>query len=429
MIIQLNGGRAVEGEFLTADQIRKPRLAVFDVEGVLIPKNRLFFEMGKHLGTIPFLKILIFGFLYQFGFLPLKQALRHIFWIMRGVETDMLLQSLERIPLMPNSKYVFSELKADGCKIALISSGLPTLLVKKIADEVGADYALGIELGVKDNVLTGEIWGAVTEKNGKRLVFEEIIQAEKCSVKDCVVIADDRNNASIFLKNAHKIAFNPDFILRIKADTVVTGKFTKLLPAIRGDKHNRSLPTKKTITREVIHASGILVPILSLLFGKAWVALGISSVAATYIISEYMRVRGKTMPIISSITRRAASQYELYEIALAPLYFAFGILLTLLIFPAPASSAAIAMFSLGDSSASIIGATISKRPLPFNRAKTLEGSVGGFLFAFLAGLIFVSPWIALVGAAIAMIIEYMPLPVNDNLMVPLVTGLALTLII
>ena len=95
MIIQLNGGRAVEGEFLTADQIRKPRLAVFDVEGVLIPKNRLFFEMGKHLGTIPFLKILIFGFLYQFGFLPLKQALRHIFWIMRGVEQTCSCRALK----------------------------------------------------------------------------------------------------------------------------------------------------------------------------------------------------------------------------------------------------------------------------------------------------------------------------------------------
>jgi len=37
--------------------------------------------------------------------------------------------------------------------------------------------------------------------------------------------------------------------------------------------------------------------------------------------------------------------------------------------------------------------------------------------------------LALVGAAIAMTIEVLPLPVNDNVLIPLVTGAALTLLI
>jgi dolichol kinase/phosphoserine phosphatase len=385
--------------------------------------------MGKQLGTVAFFKILFFGFLYESGVLPLKQALRHIFWIMRGSKVELLFQSLERIPLLPNVKLVFDELKMSGYRIVLISSGIPTILVERIASMVGADYAIGIQLGIKDKILTGEIWGDTTERYGKRVVLKEILQTEQCLTKDCVIIADDRNNASIFLKDAYKIAFNPDFILRIKADVVVTGKFVKILSAIKGEKHARSFPSKKDLTREAIHASGIFVPILAMLFGQYWVALGISSIIVAYSASELMRIHGRNMPIISAITRRAASQYELYEVALAPLYFAFGILLTLLIFPAPASSAAIAMFAFGDSSASIIGATISKKHLPFNRAKTLEGSLGGFIFAFLAGLLFVSPWIALIGAIIAMTIEYLPLPFNDNLIIPIGTGLALTLII
>jgi dolichol kinase len=38
----------------------------------------------------------------------------------------------------------------------------------------------------------------------------------------------------------------------------------------------------------------------------------------------------------------------------------------------------------------------------------------------------VSPWLALAGAAIAMTIEVLPLPVNDNVLVPVITGAALT---
>jgi dolichol kinase len=106
-----------------------------------------------------------------------------------------------------------------------------------------------------------------------------------------------------------------------------------------------------------------------------------------------------------------------------------GILLALLLFPPIVSGAAIAIFALGDSTASIFGGLISKRPLPFNKGKTLVGSIVGFFFAFLAGLFFTSPLKALVGAAVAMGIECLPLPVNDNIMVPLCTGLTLALMV
>jgi len=150
---------------------------------------------------------------------------------------------------------------------------------------------------------------------------------------------------------------------------------------------------------------------------------------ALYFISELSRMSRKNLPIISAITRHAVSQAERYEFAAAPLYFAIGILITLLLFPAPVSSAAIAIFALGDSTASLFGGLISKKPLPFNKGKTLEGSIAGFFFAFLAGSFFISPALALIGAAIAMIIECLPLPVNDNILMPLCTGLVLMLVI
>jgi dolichol kinase len=156
------------------------------------------------------------------------------------------------------------------------------------------------------------------------------------------------------------------------------------------------------------------------------VAVSIILVLGLYATSEYLRTEGKRMPIINLITRKAASQNELYLVVLAPVYYAIGILFTLVLFPAPASSAAIAIFALGDSTASIFGRYFSITPLVFNKDKSLEGSVVGFFFAFLAGSVFVSPLTALAGAAIAMFIEYLPLPINDNLLIPLITGLALT---
>jgi dolichol kinase len=93
------------------------------------------------------------------------------------------------------------------------------------------------------------------------------------------------------------------------------------------------------------------------------------------------------------------------------------------------NGAAIAMFTFGDSTASLVGGSISKKPLPFNKGKTWEGSFIGFFFAFLGGLFFVSPVLALIGAAVAMVIESLPSPINDNIIVPLGTALVLLLII
>jgi len=407
----------------------KPRLVVFDIEGVLIPKNRFIFDVGKSLGVLQLLRMLFIGFLYEISVVTLKSTLKHIFNIMQGVKIEKLMRIFDEIPSKPQLKSVFAQLKTRNCKIALISSGLPTVIVKKLASTLGADYAFGIEVGVNDGKLTGEIWGDVIDSDGKFKVLSQILSTEGLNLKDCVVVADDRNNKSIFLPGMQKIGYNPDFMLRVKADNVITGRLSGILPIIDGKSNQRSLPSKNDVLREIIHASGFFVPVLAGLIGITAVALLICVVSALYFLSELLRMNRKNLPIISVITRNAASQAELYEFATAPLYFAIGILVTLLLLPAPANNAAIAIFALGDSMASLFGGLLSKKPLPFNKGKTLEGSLFGFFFAFLAGSVFVSPALALIGAVVAMTIECLPLPVNDNVLIPLCTGLALLLLL
>jgi dolichol kinase len=225
-----------------------------------------------------------------------------------------------------------------------------------------------------------------------------------------------------------KIGFNPDALLRIKADRVVNGKLSGILPIIDGAPHKRSFPTVNDLVREDIHASGFFMPVIAGFIGVPVVASIIIFIAIVYTVSELSRLEGRELPLVSAITRHAASQSELYGFAAAPLYFAAGIVATLILFPAHAAGAAIAMFCFGDSAASLFGGLISAS-LPFNKGKTWEGSLAGFFFAFLAGSFFVSPWLALAGAAIAMTIEVLPLPINDNVLIPIITGAALTLLI
>jgi HAD superfamily phosphoserine phosphatase-like hydrolase len=406
----------------------KPRLIVFDVEGVLIPKNRFIFEVGKSLGFSKLIKFLFWGFLYEAGILKLSTVLKHVFKGLSGVKLETLIYIFGKISSKAYLENIFSQIKSRNCKVALISSGLPTVIVQNLANTLGAEYAYGVEVETKDGKLTGEIWGDAIESNGKQKILRNILADEDLPLRNCIVVADDRNNRCMFMPGILKIGFNPDFIIRVKADRVINGKLYSILPILDGSPRKRSFPSTNDFVREDIHASGFFMTIIASLIGVPAVGLIIFSIAFMYTVSELLRLEGKELPLISAITRHAASQSELFGFAAAPLYFAFGILLTLVIFPHPASYAAVAMFCFGDSAASLFGGLISTS-LPFNKGKTWEGSLAGFLFAFLAGTYFVPPLFALIGAAIAMTIEVLPLPINDNVLIPVITGAALTLLI
>jgi len=405
----------------------KPRLVVLDVEGVLIPKNRFFYQIATTLGATVLLKVLFFGFLYEAGIISLESALRRIYSQLRGVKVDTMQSVFNKIPAMAYLNGLCAQLKARNCKVALVSSGIPVTLVKKLASSINADYAYGVEVGESNGSLTGKIWGDAISRNGKLKIICDILNQEHLSTEDCVVVADDRNNRCIFLPGALKIGFNPDFLIRVKADKVVNGKLTGILPVIDGVKHKHSFPSTNDFVREDIHAAGLFMPVIASMIGVPVVAAAIITIALVYASSELLRLEGFNLPVVSAVTRHAANQSELFGFAAAPLYFAFGIVTTLLLFPAQAGGAAIAIFCLGDSAASLFGGMLTTS-LPFNKGKTIEGSLAGFLFAFLAGTLFVSPQLALAGAAIAMTIEALPLPINDNVSVPILTGAALTLL-
>jgi hypothetical protein len=212
---------------------------------------------------------------------------------------------------LPGVREVFEKLSSTGWKTALISSGLPTFVVQDLASTLGADYAFGFELGIKDAIVTGEIWGDTIEHDGKLAILRRILGTEKLTPNDCVVVADDRNNVPIMLPRMLRIGYNPDFRIRMKADFVVTGYPLQVLSIIQGQPKTRRLPSRNDTLREIIHAAGIAIPVLSSLVGIYPIAFFILFVTALYVISELTIMDKRSLPVISSITRHATTPEEL----------------------------------------------------------------------------------------------------------------------
>jgi phosphoserine phosphatase len=97
----------------------------------------------------------------------------------------------------------------------MISSGLPTVAVKRLADCVGADYAYGIEVGfTRDRRIDWRNQRRRDWSHGKLRILNEILALEGLTLNDCVVVADDRNNRCLFTPQTKKNRLQPDFIIR-----------------------------------------------------------------------------------------------------------------------------------------------------------------------------------------------------------------------
>ena len=102
-----------------------------------------------------------------------------------------------------------------------------------------------------------------------------------------------------------------------------------------------------------------------------------------------------------------------------------GALFTILLVPDPFNIISLLFLSFGDTFAAIIG---MKFPyIKFGR-KTLSGSIAGFFSCLIIGLVIDIPvtyGVIVLGAFVAMFIEILPLPVNDNVSIPIFSGLSM----
>ena len=91
---------------------------------------------------------------------------------------------------------------------------------------------------------------------------------------------------------------------------------------------------------------------------------------------------------------------------------------TTILFPMNIAVPALLFLSVGDSFAALVG---QMYPIVKIHNKSLSGTLAGIITSIIAGILInqsLHPFIIVVGAISAMIIELVPLPLNDNIIIP-----------
>ncbi len=409
-------------------------LIFFDVEGVFFPRKRsLLLEVTRNLPAAALIKLLIYILAYWLRLMDADKLVTSAYRNLKGASIQRFMDTYSKLPLTEKAEETITNLRRNGYLTALASSGLPQQVVDNLKAKVGADFAFGVKVELDaESRLTGRIEIGNTVRQGKLTILERLSRELKISADMIYIVADDRNNLQL-LKAPHKlfIGFNPDGELKARSDMNVTGNnLYPILNIIANKAGEKSkIFSRRYIIRKLIHISGVATIFLAALLGTLATQLIILFVLAFYLTGEYLRLSRNRMPVIASITQTAATDEELGGIALNPMWLALGILLVLTIFPLGIAAIGILALCIGDSVAGIVGEALKrKHRYSFNRAKSIEGTVIGLLATAPLSMLFVNPFIGLIACGVGMVFEFLPLPANDNLTIPFLTSLTVSLL-
>ncbi len=185
---------------------------------------------------------------------------------------------------------------------------------------------------------------------------------------------------------------------------------------------------KSEFKRKLFHEIGLLIPICYyLFFDKKEAIFGMSIIVIIFVFIEFLRLRynfGKEF--IPKVVGKTLRDYEKVDLSAAT-YFIISSFFTILLFEKYIAVAAISYNSIGDFFSAIIGKRYGKRKYMGGK-KSIEGSLACFVSCMIVGLVILNPLLALVGAVAATFAEGYLIKVNDNLSIPLVSGIVLTLV-
>lgn len=183
---------------------------------------------------------------------------------------------------------------------------------------------------------------------------------------------------------------------------------------------------KRELQRKSIHLSMMVIPVWLYVTPKNWGLLGLIIATSATVVSDLLRLTDHRLRRFFMRLFRSLIRSHEEEHLLGSTYFMIAALLCVLAFDEKVAVAALVFLILGDTAAAVIGKRYGR---PRYWGKSFQGSLACFFTCVIVGAALLdNAWVILVGALTATIAEALPVPMDDNMRVPIISGLAMQLV-
>ena len=203
------------------------------------------------------------------------------------------------------------------------------------------------------------------------------------------------------------------------------------------------IPYAAELRRKALHLGALVLPVGILLLGWPLAPAVLVPLAALAVSLDWARVRSEpARRVLHVVFAGLMRPHEIPPLG-APVvlngatWMCVAAALCSMVFAPTVAAASLAMLMVGDGAAAIVGRRFGRTKWP-DGLKSVEGTVAYAATAFGIGLAVVfwpwpAPGVALtlgacaVGAVVGALVEAIPIPLNDNVRVPLLAGAAMSL--
>ena len=171
------------------------------------------------------------------------------------------------------------------------------------------------------------------------------------------------------------------------------------------------------LERKLIHFTSLSVPVLYWVTSQEVTLWFLGIGVAVGIFSEVARFKWAWFQSVYSFVGKYEREHEHKKITGATC-FAVAAFVTVAVFSQEIAISSLLFFTLGDSAAALVGTRFGRHKM---FGKSAEGSLACFSVCSVVGW-WLLGWVGILGAATATVIELLPLFVDDNVWIPLVSG-------
>lgn len=226
-LMQVSTKHRIDVAFLKDNVFRRnKRLIVFDMDSTLI-QTEVIDELADLVGVGEDVRKITHRAMN--GEIDFDESLRLRVSKLKGLDTALMQEVLERLPLTQGVEEFIKTIKSLGYKIALISGGF-TFFADALKYKLGLDYSFANELEIQDGKLTGHVTGTIVNANQKAILVKLIAQQENISLEQVVAIGDGANDLPMLATAGLGIAFHAKDIVRREAQQHLShGPMTSIL--------------------------------------------------------------------------------------------------------------------------------------------------------------------------------------------------------
>jgi len=183
---------------------------------------------------------------------------------------------------------------------------------------------------------------------------------------------------------------------------------------------------KRELQRKSIHLGMIIIPIWIYVTPPNWALLGLIIATSATVAMDLLRLSDHRLRRFFLRLFRSLIRSHEQEHLLGSTYFMIAALLSVLAFDDTIAIAALTFLIIGDTAAAVVGKKYGK---PMYWGKSPQGSLACFASCLIIGAALLdNQWVIVTGALAATVAEALPVPMDDNMRVPIVSGLVMQLV-